>query len=104
MLVSIKEQISVIGLRKALGAKSYFIFYQFFFESVLLCFMGAFVGILLFFLLTKIRFGFLDLDFKLHNILVAVIVAGLMGIISGIAPALIASKLNPITALKNLDV
>jgi len=45
MFVSVKERTGIIGLQKALGAKKNFIIYQFLFESVLLCLIGALIGI-----------------------------------------------------------
>src|SRR5258708_33512674 len=57
MFVSVKERTSIIGLQKSLGAKNYFILFQFLFESGLLSLIGGLSGLLVDWLLTFSPFG-----------------------------------------------
>ena len=56
MFVSVKERTSIIGIQKSLGAKRYFILFEFLFEAVILSLIGGIVGLLIVFLGTQIRF------------------------------------------------
>ena len=60
MFVSVKERTPIIGLQKSLGAKNYFILFQFLFEAVFLSLIGGLAGIFLVFLLTYAPFGSLE--------------------------------------------
>ena len=68
MFVSVKERTSIIGLQKSLGAKNYFILFQFLFEAVFLSLIGGLAGILLVFLLTFLPFGSLEVSLSIKNI------------------------------------
>lgn len=103
MFVSVKERTSLIGIQKSLGAKNYFILFQFLFESIFLCLLGGGVGLFLIFLGTLIlQYG---LDFNvvlgLNNIALGLFISVLIGVISGIVPALIASRLDPVEAIRS---
>ncbi|HEX8350885.1 MAG TPA: ABC transporter permease, partial [Hymenobacter sp.] len=54
MFVSVKERTNIIGIQKSLGAKNYFILFQFLFEAIFLCLIGGAAGILLVFLITLV--------------------------------------------------
>ena len=102
MFVSVKERTKQIGIQKSLGAKNSFILYQFLFESIFLCLIGGILGLTLVFLLTQFVSNFFDfsIDLTLENIALGLSVSAIIGIISGIVPALSASKLDPVEAIR----
>ena len=57
MFVSVRERTNIIGIQKSLGAKNYFILFQFLFESIFLSLIGGFLGILLAYLLSFADLG-----------------------------------------------
>src|ERR1044071_9922588 len=57
MFVSVKERTSIIGLQKSLGAKNYFILFQFLFEAIFLSLIGGLTGLFLVYLVTFIPIG-----------------------------------------------
>jgi putative ABC transport system permease protein len=84
-----------------MGAKKFFIMYQFLFESVLLAITGGIIGLLLVFSGTLIvTYG---LDFKisltLSNIIMGISISAIIGIIAGYIPAFTASRLDPVKAI-----
>jgi putative ABC transport system permease protein len=101
MFVSVRERTNIIGIQKALGAKRSFILSQFLFESVLLSLIGGVLGILLIFTATIIVNAQTDLNMHLTfgNIILAVSISGIIGIIAGYAPAWSAAKMNPVDAI-----
>jgi putative ABC transport system permease protein len=100
MFVSVKERTNIIGIQKSLGAKNYFILFQFLFEAVFLSLIGGTVGITLVFLLTIIPQDFFAIILSAKNIILGISVASVVGIISGVFPAWIASKLDPVEAIR----
>ena len=101
MFVSVRERTNIIGIQKSLGAKNYFILFQFLFESVFLCLLGALIGLFLVFLVTLIPSGTLELEMSLNNGVMGIGVATAIGIISGIIPALMASRMDPVLAIRS---
>ncbi len=102
MFVSVKERTSIIGIQKSLGAKNFFILFQFLFEAVFLCLIGGSIGLLLVFLSTAAANSIIDMTFSLtySNILLGVGVSLGIGVISGFAPAYAASKMDPVEAIR----
>lgn len=101
MFVSVKERTNIIGIQKSLGAKNYFILFQFLFEAVFLCLFGGGVGILIVYFLTFIPLGSLEVVLSFKNISIGLILASVIGIISGIVPAFVASRLDPVIAIRS---
>ncbi len=101
MFVSVKERTNIIGIQKSLGAKNYFILFQFLFEAVFLSLIGGLFGILLVWLMSFIDFGSLKLTLSYGNMLKGVITATIIGVISGIIPAWIAAQLDPVIAIRS---
>lgn len=102
MLVSVTERTKEIGIRKAIGATRSNVLMQFLIEAIVICLMGGIVGIILGILM---GFGvsamvkgafFIPWNWMLLGISVCIIV----GLVSGLYPALKASKLDPIEALR----
>ena len=102
MFVSVKERTSLIGIQKSLGAKNFFILFQFLFESVFLCLIGGAVGLLLIFLGTLVMTYVADFPtaLGLNNILLGFGLSAGIGIIAGIIPSYQASRLDPVEAIR----
>jgi len=100
MFVSVKERTNIIGIQKSLGAKNYFILFQFLFESVFLSLIGGGIGILLVFLLTLIPQEMMKISLSASNILLGLGVSAVIGMLSGIIPAVLAANLDPVLAIR----
>ncbi|MCZ6541643.1 MAG: ABC transporter permease [Nitrospinae bacterium] len=102
MLVSVIERTREIGIRIAVGAKKREIRKQFLIESVLICFLGGSIGIALGVLISKSvsKIGGLEAIVTLQSILLAFGFSVGIGIFFGLYPAIKASNLNPIDALR----
>jgi putative ABC transport system permease protein len=100
MFVSVKERTSIIGLQKSLGAKNYFILFQFLFESIFLSLIGGLAGLVLVYLLTFAPFGSLDVVLSVNNIVLGVGVSSVIGLVAGIVPAAMAARLDPVAAIR----
>lgn len=103
MFVSVKERTNLIGIQKALGAKNKFILFQFLFEAVILSLIGGIVGMFLVWIIALILSSALDFEFVLSasNMLLGSGLAAFIGLISGIIPAISASKLDPVEAIRS---
>ncbi|HLV47311.1 MAG TPA: ABC transporter permease [Flavobacterium sp.] len=102
MFVSVKERTHIIGIQKSLGAKNHFVLYQFLFEAVILSIIGGLVGIIMVWLIALGVSAMVDFDFVLSftNVLIGISLAGFIGLLSGILPAISASKLDPVEAIR----
>ncbi len=102
MLVAVNERTKEIGLTKALGATKKDIRSQFLFESVIISLLGAFAGIIMGILVGNL----VGLIFKTGFVvpwmwvMIAVVVCSAVGLLAGLIPAVKASKLDPIVALR----
>ncbi|TDE03705.1 ABC transporter permease [Flavobacterium sandaracinum] len=102
MFVSVKERTNLIGIQKSLGAKNRFILFQFLFEAVILSVIGGVIGLLLVWIISVVLTKALDFEFVLGmgNVILGTGLAAIIGLISGILPAIAASKLDPVEAIR----
>jgi putative ABC transport system permease protein len=102
MFVSVKERTNLIGIQKSLGAKNKFILFQFLFEAIILSVIGGIIGLLLVWAIALVLTKVLDFEFVLSmaNIFLGTGLAAAIGLISGILPAITASKLDPVEAIR----
>lgn len=101
MFVSVTERIREIGLRKAVGATPRNILNQFLIEALVLSVGGGLIGITLGFSGSKLINHFFPTTVTPWAVLLAFLVSAGIGIIFGVFPAVKASKLNPIDALRH---
>jgi len=102
MLVAVTERTREIGLRKALGARAAHIRDQFLFEAVVLCNMGGVVGVVAGFALGNVAAIFTHFQPRvpLEWAVIGLVFCSVVGIAFGMLPAIRASKLDPIEALR----
>jgi putative ABC transport system permease protein len=107
MYVSVKERENQIGIKKALGAKRIYILTEFLIEAILLCIMGGLIGLVivyaLFAGLSSVMEG-MDVGLRLFIapkfVVWGLVISILTGMIAGLKPAITASKLNPVDAMR----
>lgn len=102
MFVSVKERTGLIGIQKSLGAKNFFILFQFLSEAIFLCVMGGLFGLIIIYLLTLAinATGSFYVTLSSTNIFIGLSLSVLIGTISGIWPAFKASQLDPVEAIR----
>ncbi len=102
MLVAVTERTREIGIRKALGAPRRSILTQFLLEAVILCNIGGVVGVLVGFGLGNLvsLFAHYDARVPLEWAVIGLVFCSMVGIGFGLLPAIRASRLDPIDALR----
>jgi putative ABC transport system permease protein len=102
MFVSVKERTNIIGIKKALGARQYFILLEFLIEAVILCVLGGLIGLGIVWLTMKLLstvFGY-SMYLSMQNIAIGVSLSVFIGILSGLIPALQAARMDPVVAIR----
>lgn len=102
MLVAVNERTKEVGLIKAIGGKNKNVRQQFLFESIIISLLGALFGIIAGILIGNIAAMLFKTGFIIPWlwVIVGIVICTLVGLIAGIYPALKASRLNPIVALR----
>lgn len=102
MFVSVKERTSQIGIQMSLGAKKFFILFQFLFEAFFLSLFGGVIGLLIVYFLVLMSANFpFHLILTFANIVIGLSVSGGIGLFAGIVPSYLASRLDPVEAMRS---
>jgi putative ABC transport system permease protein len=115
MLVSVTQRTREIGVQKALGAQRRYILMQFLAEALTITFIGGVLGVILAYVVAlsvgRLTFysafakngdaGDIRLIIAPGTLIASTLILGAVGLISGMVPALRASRLNPIEALRH---
>ena len=102
MFVSVKERTSIIGVKKSIGAKNYMVLTEFLIEAIILCCVGGAMGLLFVYALMKGANSVMpfELFLSVKNAVFGVSISIFVGILSGIIPAILASNLDPVEAMR----
>lgn len=102
MFVTVRERTSQIGLKKAIGAKRSTILTEFLLESAFLCIIGGLIGLGLVWVMSLVLSAVLPFPIYIapNIIILALSICIGLGIISGIIPASIAAKMDPVVAIR----
>jgi putative ABC transport system permease protein len=100
MFVSVKERTKEVGIRKAIGAKSREILFQFLVESVVICTFGGIIGIVLSVGTTALVNSFFVAYLDWGTVFQALIICTITGVVFGFLPAYKAAKADPIESLR----
>ena len=102
MFVTVRERTSQIGLKKAIGAKRKTILTEFLLESAFLCILGGLIGLGLVWIMSLVLSAVLPFPIYIapNIIILALSICIGLGIISGIIPASIAAKMDPVVAIR----
>lgn len=104
MFVSVKERTSLIGVKKALGARQFVIMLEFLTESVILCVIGGIMGLVLVVGITSIintAFEAFAITLSPFYAMVGVALSALVGIAAGSVPAGLAARMDPVEAMRS---
>jgi putative ABC transport system permease protein len=103
MFVSVKERTHIIGIQKALGARSGFILIQFLTEAITLCIVGGLVGLALVYAAVLGLNSAFEMTFILpiSRVFMGVGISALVGVLSGFIPAYRAAKMDPVEAMRS---
>lgn len=108
MFVSVKERTHIIGIKKALGAKRFFILMEFLIEAVVLCLLGGLLGLFFVYIESHVlealvrRIAEIEFSFILswENISLGILLSVVIGLVAGFIPALSASMMRPVDAIR----
>lgn len=104
MFVSVKERTSLIGVKKALGARQFVILLEFLTESVILCVIGGVMGLVLVVGITAIintSFESFAITLSIQNAILGVVLSAAVGILAGAIPAGQAAAMDPVEAMRS---
>lgn len=103
MFVTVKERTPMIGLKKAIGARSQTILLEFLLEAAALCIFGGAIGLVMVYILTLILSG--PMNFPIYisipMLITTIIICLVVGVLAGIIPARKASRLDPVVAMRS---
>jgi putative ABC transport system permease protein len=103
MFVSVKERTRIIGIKKAIGAKSGYILLEFLIESIILCLLGGAIGLLLILGVLQVltsQFESFQFVLSLNNVILGIVLSVTIGILAGMIPALQAARMDPVEAMR----
>ncbi len=102
MFVSINERTPIIGMKMAIGAKRYHILIEYLFEAIVLCIAGGVIGLLSVWLVLEVVSKAVNFSIymSLSNIALGILISIITGIVAGFVPALVASRLDPVEAIR----
>lgn len=103
MFVSVKERTSLIGVKKALGARRFVILLEFLTEAVILCIVGGLMGLVMVVGITSLinlSFESFKISLSVGNAIFGVTLSAIIGVLSGIIPALQAAKMDAVEAMR----
>ena len=101
MFVSVAERTREIGIRKAIGAKRRTILLQFLVEAAAICLIGGGIGLGIAWPLTLVMQQYIPASMSLMVVSLALLVSLTTGVLSGLAPAWRAARMNPVDALRS---
>lgn len=105
MFVSVKERTNIIGIKKALGAKRFVILLEFLIEAIILCLLGGLMGLgFVYFIvrgLSAADFFAYEIYLSSGNVISGLIWSTVIGILAGVIPALQASGMDPVEAIRS---
>ena len=100
MLVSVTERTREIGIRKAVGARRGMILTEFIFEACCLCTVGGIIGLIFSYGIAALINAFvMPASVSLPIVVIGILASFMVGIVSGLLPAMRAAKLDPVVAL-----
>ena len=100
MFVSVTERTKEIGIRKAIGAKTWSIMIQFLSEAIIITLIGGIIGLIISYPLSLIIDKVLPTSMPINIVILALIISAVVGVISGFLPAYKAAKMDPVDALR----
>jgi len=102
MLATIQERTREIGIRITVGARRIDIFIQFLVQTIVVTIIGGILGIIVGLSLLNLVSKFIEIKLIAgpEMIVIALAVSAGIGLLSGIIPAIIASKMDPVKALR----
>src|SRR5699024_919666 len=100
MFVSVRERTKEIGIRKAVGAKSWEILYQFLIEAIVMCLLGGIIGLAIAYPLSLLINQIFIATIDAGVVVAAVVLCSLVGLTFGFIPAYRAAHSDPIESLR----
>jgi len=102
MFVSVRERTGFIGIKKAIGAKSYVILYEFLVESVVLCLVGGLIGLAMVWVVMQIMTHVWNFEMflSIKNISIGLVLSIIIGVGAGLIPAFLAARMDPVRAIR----
>jgi putative ABC transport system permease protein len=102
MFVSVKERTNIIGIKKALGARKIIILFEFLIESIILCIIGGAIGLVFVYGVMELIAAVADFNMFLSiiNVFWGVFASIAVGVLSGLIPAFLAARMDPVEAIR----